>query len=68
MIPNREGKPSPQLSVIWGVWVRDIRRKRTPWLFVEAHSTRDLAFAHRERLQDPILAVVVRRCSVGEVV
>ncbi len=69
MIPTpRTGRPAASLSVIWGVWVRDIRRKRTPWRFIEAHATRDVAFAHRERLQDPILAVVVRRCSVGEVV
>ncbi len=68
MIPNREGKPSPQLSVIWGVWVRDKIRKRNPWMFVDAHATRDLAFAHRERLRDPLFSVEVRRCSVGEVV
>lgn len=68
MIPNREGKPSPQLSVIWGVWVRDKRRKRNPWQFVEAHATREVARAQQEFLRDPILSVEVRRCSVGEVV
>lgn len=69
MIPNpRTGRPSASLSVIWSVWIRDKRRKRTPWHYVEAHATRDLAVAHRERLRDPILVVDVRRCSVGEVV
>jgi hypothetical protein len=46
MIFNRDGQPSADLSVIWGVWIRDNRRKRNAWRFVEAHPTRDLAFAH----------------------
>lgn len=35
---------------------------------VEAHSSRDLAKAQRDRIADPIFDCVVRRCSVGEVV
>ena len=68
MIPNRDGKPSSRLSVLWAVLIRDKRRKRNPWHYVEAHSSRDLAKAHRDRIADPIFDCVVRRCSVGEVV
>ena len=69
MIPNRDGKPSSRLSVLWAVLIRDKRRKRNPWHYVEAHSSRDLAKTHRDRISNALLyEVVVRRCAVGEVV
>lgn len=67
MIPNRDGTPSESLSVIWAVYVRDIRRKRNPWRFEEAHSTRIEAKAHAELIRTrELLETAVHRCAVGE--